>query len=77
MPNHYNNLTRKFNISELGASKDPCSQNYAGPKPFSEPETKALAEFASQFDNIKLYMSFHGTIKMLLFPYVSVLFNLY
>lgn len=28
-----------------GASDDPCSDQYAGPRPFSEPEAKATAAF--------------------------------
>lgn len=57
---------------EKGTSKNPCSETYPGPEPFSEPETQALADFIGKFDNIKLYLSFHAYGQMLLFPYVSV-----
>ncbi|XP_055308561.1 uncharacterized protein LOC129572592 [Sitodiplosis mosellana] len=54
---------------EVGASTDPCSEIYAGPTPFSEPETLALSKFIKSFDNIKLYLSFHSYSQLLLFPY--------
>lgn len=56
---------------EKGSSKDPCSELYAGPNPFSEQEILALSEFIKTFDNIKLYISFHSYSQLLLFPYVS------
>ncbi|XP_055307072.1 zinc carboxypeptidase-like [Sitodiplosis mosellana] len=54
---------------EVGASTDPCSETYAGPSPFSEPETLALSKFIKSFDNIKLYLSFHSYSQLFLFPY--------
>lgn len=60
-------------IVEAGASANPCSESYAGAKPFSEPESRALAEFIQSFDNIRLYLSFHSYGQMLLFPYVSTI----
>lgn len=57
--------------SETGASTNPCSETYSGPKAFSEPETQALADFIKSFDNIRLYLSFHSYGQMLLFPYVN------
>lgn len=57
--------------TESGASPKPCAENYAGGKPFSEPEALVLAEFIKSFDNIRLYLSFHSYGQMLLFPYVS------
>lgn len=41
-----------------GASSSPCNDFYAGPKPFSEPETKALAKFLDEYKksiNVCLY----------------------
>lgn len=63
--------TMKKIVSENGASTNPCSQTYPGPRPLSEPETQALAEFIKSFDNIKVYLSFHSYGQMLLYPYVS------
>ncbi|XP_031623765.1 zinc carboxypeptidase-like [Contarinia nasturtii] len=64
-------LNRNFDFhhAEAGASRNPCYETYAGTKPFSEKETQALAEFVSNFDNIKMYISFHSYGQMLLFPY--------
>lgn len=37
-----------------GASTDPCHETYEGPKAFSEPETKAMADYImSNRHNIK------------------------
>ncbi|XP_035210424.1 carboxypeptidase B-like [Stegodyphus dumicola] len=45
-----------------GSSTNPCSHNYAGPEPFSEPETRAIAEF--MLDNLKgrleLFIDIHS-----------------
>ena len=56
---------------EVGAATDPCTIGYPGPKPFSEPETRALATFVKTFDNIKLYLAFHQFGQLVLFPRVS------
>lgn len=81
-PNHLNpycvgsDLNRNFDIhhAEAGASKNPCSEIYAGPWAFSDVETKALADFVSRFYDIKIYMSFHSYGQMLLFPNVIQIF---
>lgn len=65
------NLKCKNLFKEVGASKSPCAETYAGPRPFSEPETQALAKFVRSFDNIKMYLSFHAYGQILLFPFVS------
>ena len=72
--NKYFNLKlsiHAFIFLEAGASKIPCLPTYAGPKPFSEPETLALSEFIKTFKNLKLYLSFHSFSQLLIFPYVS------
>ncbi|XP_012226646.2 zinc carboxypeptidase [Linepithema humile] len=47
-----------------------CSNTYAGPTPFSEPETRALKQyFESVLDKFETYISFHGSSQLLLFPY--------
>lgn len=55
---------------EGGASNDPCSEIYAGPKPYSEPETLALTEFVKTF-NLKFYFAFHSYSQQILYPFVS------
>lgn len=59
-----------FVVSEGGASNDPCSEIYAGPKPYSEPETLALAKFVKTF-NLKFYFAFHSYSQQILYPFVS------
>lgn len=47
-PCHGVDLNRnwKFNWGDRkGASDDPCKETYAGPRPFSEPEARAAADF--------------------------------
>lgn len=53
----------------IGASQDPCSEIYAGPEPFSEPETRNLAEYYSTLENVTTYLSFHAFTQLLLFPF--------
>uniref|UniRef100_A0A336K8H3 Zinc carboxypeptidase A 1 n=1 Tax=Culicoides sonorensis TaxID=179676 RepID=A0A336K8H3_CULSO len=55
-----------------GSSNNPCSNTYAGPNAFSEPETKALASFYDKIhQNITAYFSFHNYGQYLLYPYGS------
>lgn len=64
----------QFTFIETGSSSSQCSETYPGAKPFSEPETLALAEFIKKFDT-KLYLSFHSYSQLLLFPFVSILIH--
>ncbi|KAL9927061.1 zinc carboxypeptidase [Glossina fuscipes fuscipes] len=53
-----------------GASGNPCEETYAGPQPFSEYETTALAEFLKSIqDDINIYLAFHSYSQLLLSPY--------
>lgn len=53
-----------------GASTNPASDLYAGPGPFSEPETRSLSSYISTIgDQIDLYLSFHSFSQMLLLPF--------
>jgi len=65
---------RNFDFNWLyhdeGASKNPCSSGYAGPYPFSEPETKALADFYQTIaSSVKIYLNFHSYGQYILIPY--------
>lgn len=37
-----------YRWGEMDSSNDPCADNYAGPHPFSEPETRAVSEFLAE-----------------------------
>jgi Zinc carboxypeptidase len=60
-----------YNWMELGgASSDPCSNGYAGPEPYSEPEIRALVDYyVTIVDKIDLYLSFHSYGQYFLIPY--------
>ena len=52
------------------SSRHPCSGTYTGRKPFSEPESKALADFAlSKKGDIAMYASLHAYSQMWLIPW--------
>lgn len=68
-------LTLNANIvinvfSEGGASQNPCSETYAGPSPFSEPETIALSNFIGSLGHaVDIYLAFHSYGHYILYPY--------
>ncbi|XP_068132140.1 carboxypeptidase A2-like isoform X1 [Hyperolius riggenbachi] len=52
-----------------GASTDPCSDSYHGPRAESEVEVKAVADFIRSHGKIKGFISIHSYSQLLLFPY--------
>ncbi|CAH0764368.1 unnamed protein product [Diatraea saccharalis] len=54
-----------------GVSKDPCNkETYAGPKPFSEPETRMVRNVMMQYgQRMKLYVSLHSYGQYLVYPW--------
>lgn len=57
-------------LTEAGASSNPCSETYAGPKAFSEPETQSMAAYLfSKRSQVKVYVSFHAYSQMWLTPW--------
>lgn len=61
---------------EAGASSNECSDTYAGPEEFSEPETLAFSRFVDKYnDSIKLYLSVHSYGQYIIYPwsYTTVL----
>uniref|UniRef100_A0A1B0GIS5 Zinc carboxypeptidase A 1 n=1 Tax=Lutzomyia longipalpis TaxID=7200 RepID=A0A1B0GIS5_LUTLO len=58
-----------FHWMEKGSSLRPCSEIFAGPRPFSEPETWALATFLKNIPKLKLYISFHSFGQLFMYPY--------
>jgi len=57
------------NFAGEGSSNNPCTQNYHGPKAFSEPETRHLSEFVmSMHENIKFFLTYHSYSQLMLLP---------
>jgi predicted deacylase len=52
-------LNRNFPIG-FKKSKDPSSNVYGGPEPFSEPETRALRDFVNSHPNIAIALDYHS-----------------
>ncbi|XP_069669383.1 carboxypeptidase B-like [Periplaneta americana] len=64
------NRNFNFHWMEAGASNNPCNDDYAGPYAFSEPETRALRDFAlANSQQIKLYLSLHTHGGYILYPW--------
>ncbi|XP_076350462.1 carboxypeptidase B-like isoform X2 [Tachypleus tridentatus] len=64
------NRNWSFKWNKGGASKRKCSDIYAGPKAFSELETKALSDFLlSKSNRVKLYLAVHSYAQMWLTPW--------
>ncbi|KAI5633070.1 zinc carboxypeptidase domain-containing protein [Phthorimaea operculella] len=58
-----------YHWGEADASSDRCSDNYKGPHPFSEPETRAVSEFLAEHrGRIKVYLSLHAYSQSWLLP---------
>ncbi|KAH9529559.1 Sodium-dependent noradrenaline transporter [Dermatophagoides farinae] len=59
-----------YQWSRTGSSGNPCSNTYHGPRPFSEPETAAIASYVMQNkDKIKLFLSLHSYSQLILTPW--------
>jgi len=49
-----------FQWMTTGASNQPCSETFAGPRPYSEPESKALSDYMLTLDGTwTLFLSLH------------------
>ncbi|XP_026480609.1 carboxypeptidase B-like [Ctenocephalides felis] len=57
-----------FHWMEVGASNSPCSDTFAGNRPFSEPETSALRDLLLR-SNVKLYLTIHTYGQYFLYPW--------
>ncbi|XP_045776307.1 uncharacterized protein LOC123874827 [Maniola jurtina] len=70
---HYGvDLNRNWNSNWLvaGSSTNPAMDNYAGPGPFSETETRSLSTYINSIgDQIELFLSFHSFGQLLLVPF--------
>lgn len=56
---------------EIGADDQPCSQTYAGPYPYSEPEALAVAEYVRNTSNIQWqwFLTLHSYSQLWMLPY--------
>ncbi|XP_069544419.1 carboxypeptidase A1-like [Brachyistius frenatus] len=52
-----------------GASSNPCSETYRGPRAHSESEVRSIVDFVKSHGNFKAFISIHSYSQMLLYPY--------
>ncbi|XP_032597320.1 uncharacterized protein LOC6569242 [Drosophila grimshawi] len=58
-----------YQWGKRGSSKAPCNEFYAGPSPFSEPETKAVSDFLMDYrTQIKMYISLQAYGQVVSYP---------
>ncbi|BET00045.1 Carboxypeptidase [Nesidiocoris tenuis] len=64
-------LNRNFDLffGGLGTSSDPCDETYTGKVPFSEPEARALRDYATSLSNVRLYLTLHSFGQFFLYPW--------
>ncbi|KAM3960500.1 uncharacterized protein ACR2FA_005409 [Aphomia sociella] len=70
-------LNRNFDFvwMSVGASNNSCTNTYAGPAPFSEPESQAISEYVlnlKQYGQIIYYIAFHSYTQLVVVPYSHV-----
>ena len=54
----------------IGASSDPCSETFAGPRPNSEPEAAAVSEFMlARNGSWDLFITLHSYGQLWMSPY--------
>lgn len=59
-----------FHWNEEGASSDPCSNTFAGPKAFSEPEAVVVRDLIHTHSaKGQMYLTLHSQGKLLLYPW--------
>lgn len=63
-PNRNSNVN--WNVSST--STNPCSNNYPGDFPFSEPEIFQFSEFMKTVPNLSIYISFHTYGNLFMIP---------
>ena len=65
-------LNRNYDIKfdfPVGASREECSDDYRGPKAFSEPETRAMRDLLDKFPRISSALNFHSYANLWIRPY--------
>nr|XP_049704872.1 zinc carboxypeptidase [Helicoverpa armigera] len=74
---HGVDLNRNFDFQWLtvGASNDSCTNTFAGPTAFSEPETRAIAQYVGTLNEqgeFVYYIAFHSYTQLIIIPYSHV-----
>lgn len=59
----------EFGIDNEGSSNRPCSEDYRGAGPFSEPETQAIKKFFEEHPEIKIAINYHTFGNLVITPY--------
>ena len=49
----------EFAHNDEGSHDEPCVSDYRGPNAFSEPETQAMRDFITKFENIRVALNMH------------------
>ncbi|XP_028722009.1 carboxypeptidase A2 [Peromyscus leucopus] len=57
------------NFGGPGASSNPCSDSYHGPRPNSEVEVQSIVDFIKSHGKIKAFITLHSYSQLLMFPY--------
>ncbi|NXX83072.1 CBPA2 Carboxypeptidase, partial [Urocolius indicus] len=52
-----------------GASSNPCSDSYRGPRANSEVEVKSIVNFIKNHGNIQAFLTLHSYSQLLMYPY--------
>ena len=63
------NYSYKFGLDEQGSSSDPCSEDYRGRAPFSEPETNSIKNFVESHPNIVSGVNIHSYGNDWIYPF--------
>lgn len=64
----FNSCVFVFGVAR-GASSNPCSETYHGPRAHSESEVKSIMDFVKTHGNIKAFISIHSYSQLLMYPY--------
>lgn len=58
-----------FGQDDRGSNPDPCSQDYRGTEPFSEPETRSVKDLVEGRPNIRTGVNMHSYGNAWIYPY--------
>ncbi|MBT3585346.1 MAG: zinc carboxypeptidase [Halobacteriovoraceae bacterium] len=63
------NRNYSFGWGTGGSSRNPRSDVFMGPAPFSEPETMAVKKFVEEHSNLRMLLSYHTFSELILYPW--------